>query len=800
MSRSTMPIILWEKYYMSIKTLIKLSPLYLMGAFTYAQDITPTTNTDAGAKDVEVIMVTATRRSENIQDVPISMTQMSGDFLERSGLKNIDDVATMVPNFLIGKSSQSNNVRMTIRGVGSVGNAAIESSVGVFIDGVYYARPGSVIGNLVALESIEVLRGPQGTLFGRNTPMGALNINTLDPTNDPMAKISFGVGDYGAITGTGVFSGALTDTVSGLISVNYSTRDGYGFNEYDDTEIGDRTETGVRGKLNFDLSDKLNILISADTNSTEHTGEVVEILESSNTPVFQGTTAALLGTAANTGNSYDGIVNQYNDDEVEDSQWGVSAEITYKMGDYELKSITALREWDNDYLKEGALRLPANLLPRNTFTTNTSTSQELQILSPEDDTFEYVAGLYFYSEDYDIDQNFDTGTAYCSPVAFAVIRGQLIAGGMDPATATATAQGQAAACGSFQQDAGTASVFNQELSSTAVFFQGTYHVNPKLDATFGIRYSSDEKTGYFEEVLANPFLGLVRAAESIDMAFEDDKVTYLANLRYKMSDDTMVFANVSTGFKSGGFNSQGGGTALLERRVFGSETTTNYELGLKGNYMEGNFSTNVTLYRTDIADFQDRSFDGLSFITSNAGELRQQGLEVDFKATPTDNLAIYGGYSFLDSAFLSYPGASPLPGNTGVQDLTGRPNHRSPKHQGNLTFDYSVEMDGKYTLFVRPSLSYMGEHYQGGDTNLNTQTIQAGYSIINLSTGIENYDAGWRVEAYVNNLADKGYCTGMYDQPLGSQLGAINAANNTVVLRCVVGTPRTAGVRFSYTY
>ena len=208
----------------------------------------------------------------------------------------------------------------------------------------------------------------------------------------------------------------------------------------------------------------------------------------------------------------------------------------------------------------------------------------------------------------------------------------------------------------------------------------------------------------------------------------------------------------------------------------------------------------MTLYRTDIADFQDRSFDGLSFITSNAGELRQQGLEVDFKATPTDNLAIYGGYSYLDSAFLSYPGASPLPGNTGVQDLTGRPNHRSPKHQGNLTFDYSVEMDGKYTLFVRPSMNYMGEHYQGGDTNLNTQTIQEGYSIINLSTGVENFDAGWRVEAYVNNLADKGYCTGMYDQPLGAQLGAINAANNTVVLRCVVGNPRTAGVRFSYTY
>ncbi len=748
------------------------------------------------------IMVTATRRSENVQEVPISLTVVDGDYMERSGIKTIEDLAIHVPNFSINTSNQTTNARLTIRGVGSVGNNAIEGSVGVFIDGVYYPRPGSVLGNLLDINSIEVLRGPQGTLFGRNTPMGALNITTTDPDFDNWSKLHLSYGNFGDTNLGGTVSGELAESVAGLASVNYSQRDGYGFNEFSNKEFADKDDISFRGKILVEVSDSIEAKITADYAEVNHTGQVVEILPETNNPVFMGTTQALFGIPATTGDAFDRIVNQDNNDDANDQQWGISAQLKIDFEEYEFKSITAFRDWENTYLAEGTLRLPADLLPRNSYFKTDTLSQEFQILSPKDDFFDYVAGLFYYQENYDIDQNFDAGSQYCIPTVFGVVRGQLLAAGMDPAQATTTAMAQATACSSFAQNSFAASEFEQELKSLAAFAQGTFHISEQLSATIGIRWTRDDKTGSFEQVLTNPFASLVRAPESSpNLSFDDSKVTWLANVRYQFSDDIMGFVTTSTGFKSGGFNSQGASTDIGDRRVFNSETTENFELGLKTSYFEKAMVANLTFFRTDISDFQDRSFDGLSFLTSNAGKLRQQGIELDFNATATDNFTISGGLGYLDSEFLSYPNASSLPGGTVSQDLTGQSNHRAPKLQANLTADWSIEMeDSSYSWFLRPSISYIDEQNLGGDTNQNPQTIQSAYTLASIRTGIEDFSAGWRLEIYADNLTDKGYCGGMFDQPFGAQLGAVNQATNTTVIRCVVGTPRTYGIRYSHTF
>jgi iron complex outermembrane receptor protein len=351
-----------------------------------------------------------------------------------------------------------------------------------------------------------------------------------------------------------------------------------------------------------------------------------------------------------------------------------------------------------------------------------------------------------------------------------------------------------------QSDVGVAN-FEQELDSIAVFAQGTYHFSDKLSGTAGLRWTKDEKTASFVQVLNNPFAAAIRIPESSpNLAFDDSKMTWLANLNYQFDDTLLGFFNMATGFKSGGFNSQGAATDISDRRAFDSETTENIELGIKSSWLDDDLTANITFYRTDITDFQDRSFDGLSFLTSNAGELRQQGVEVDFKANLNDSFRIFGGFSFLDSKFLDYQNASPLPGGVGTQNLTGRPNHRAPRWQGNLTIDWSMPLGDNLDLFVRPSYSYVSEANLGGDTNLNPQTVQAGYGLLSLRTGVEDFASGWRLEAYVDNATDKGYCGGMFDQPFGAQLGAVNAANNTTVIRCVVGSPRTYGIKFSYSY
>jgi len=380
------------------------------------------------------------------------------------------------------------------------------------------------------------------------------------------------------------------------------------------------------------------------------------------------------------------------------------------------------------------------------------------------------------------------------------VRAQLLATGMNAATATATAFAQATACTNFQQDQFVTSQFKQELESLAIFAQGTFHINDSLDATLGIRWTDDEKNGSFEQQLNNPFAAIFRSPESTsDLKVDVSKVTWLANIRYQFNDDIMGFVTASTGFKSGGFNSQGTLEPLGERRTFGNETTENFEIGIKSSFFDKALIANVTAYRTDIKDFQSRSFDGLSFVTTNAGELRQQGVEIDFTITPIENLIITGGLGTLDSEFLSYLNGTGLPGGP-IQDLSGTSNHWSPKLQANLTADWTITLDSSLSFFVRPAISYVDDQNIGGSTNQNPQTIQPGYSLASLRFGIEDFNAGWRVTAFVDNLTDKGYCSALFDQPLGEQLGAVNAANNTTAIRCVVGAPRTYGLKLSYNY
>ena len=786
------------------RTALSVSVISAIAAQSAAAQQSPTAAESAtpNKNDVEVIMVQATRRSENIQEVLVSITQLGGETLEKSGLQNLTDVSSFVPNFHISTSNQTNNTRLTIRGVGSVGNSAIEGSVGVFVDGVYYARPGSVLGNMASIESIEILRGPQGTLFGRNTPMGALNISTLDPSDEFEARTRLTLGNFGTANVFGYMSGQLSDNLNANITINSANRDGFGFNEYTDSEFGEREDLSLRSKLVYDVSDKTRIKLVLDTAKLSNQGPIVEILEDTKNPIFIGTTQALFGTAAGTESTFDRIVNQQNEDDATDKQSGASLEVNHTFSnDYQLKSISAMRVWESDYENEGTLRLTADLLPRNTFFEHEMLSQEFQLLSPDSDSYEYVVGAYLYKEDYTISQNFDAGAQFCAPVAFAIIRGNLIRAGRTPAEATQIAQAQAAACAQAPQFSGVNSEFEQDLSSYAVFYHGTHYLSEQWKLSLGARFSNDDKEGSFEQVLNNPFFSLVRAPESApNLSFSDSKLTYLANLSYQVSKDHMLFATASTGFKSGGFNSQGGASSLEESRIFDSETTKNYELGYKGTLFDGATSFNATVFRTDIEDFQDRSFDGLSFVTANAGELRQQGLEIDFRSSVTDHLSILGGLGYLDSEFLSYPSASPLPGAPGVQDLTGRPNHRSPKLQASALIDYSQEFANDYLWYVRPGWSYIGEQNLGGDTNQNPQTLQAGYSLVNVRVGIENYVAGWSVELFVNNATDTEYCGGMFDQPLGAQIGAVNTADNTTVVRCVVGDPKTYGVQFSYQF
>ena len=732
---------------------------------------------------VDEIIVTAYKRAESIQDVPISITAFNGDFLTQNRMMLIEDVSRMTPNFSISTGPRATNNRITIRGIGSVGNSAIESSVGVFNDGVYYPRPGSVIGMLLDIETFEVLRGPQGTLFGRNTVAGALNITTHKPSEETEGMIEFGVGDYDAYEVSGIYNAAPGDSVAARMAFKYVDRGGYGTNTHDGDDFGARDDFVARGKVLFDPGDRFSLLVIADYAEINSEGNAVELLNSTSTPVFEATTTALYGSSPVTKDSYDWKINQVHTDRFKDEQQGVSLDINYEYGNgLALRSITAYREWEADNANSD-IRIPANLAPGTTHFQTDTFSQEIQLISPAGNTLDWLAGLYYYQEDYDIDETRSAGDSFCVPTIAAI-----------------SAQAGALCLASEQENA-VVTTFSQGLESIAFFGQLTWNISDTWDATLGLRRTADQKRGDFDDQVNNPVLTQFHAQETtLGMKRDDSKTTGFANVNWNVTEDIMLFATWSTGYKSGGFNSSGGAQALGEdRRIFAPEETRNYEVGVKSKLLDGSMTANATLYRTDLNNFQDLGFDGLSFVVINAGEVRQQGIEADINWAPIDPLRVVAGVSYLDSEYLSFEGAPPLPGGA-VQDLTGKRRNFSPEWQSSLAADWTQGFADGLEWYVGASWSWVDEQNVGGSSNNNPQSMQDSFSFINAHAGLRAAEGGWEVALFGNNLSDEDCCQAIFDQAVGEVLGAVDVVNNTSVQRCVLGAPRTWNLKASFRF
>ncbi len=728
---------------------------------------------------VETITVTAQKREENIQDVPISITAISGDVIEQSGTRDLVDLAFLVPNFQFVQSSQLINARINIRGVTSVGNSAIEPSVGVFIDGAYIPRPGSVIGNLFDVERVEVLRGPQGTLFGRNTPVGALNITTRGPEEEFGASIKANYGSFGTYGVEGHVTGAIADGLAGRIAFNYDDFGGYVENAFSGEDELDREDFGLRGSLAWTVNSAISADLVVDYQTIDYAGAEVEILSESATDAFLNRFETVYGVRPDVRDTFDNEINQIHTDNATNEQWGATLTVDADVWDHTLTSITAYRDWEDEYLDEEVIRLPADILPRDRLSTTENFSQEVRIASPTGQFIEYVAGLFYYEEDYVIDTVFDLGPDYCNKTLASVGAGAL-----------------AAPCNAAPQDA-VIDLFSQELTSYAAFGQATANLTERLSLTGGLRWTRDEKdNGSFQRTVFNPAARVLAPVDENVQGLEQtaEAVNWLVNARYFPADDVMVFATASTGFKSGGFNSEPGASD----RIFAEENAKNYELGIKSTLFDNRIVANATLYRTEIDDFQERQFQGLGFIVDNAGSLRQQGLELDVQAAPVEQLDILFGLSYLDSEFTDFANAPSLPGG-GPQDLTGERRQDSPEWQVSLAAQWTdLVPDTEFQWFLRGEYQYTDEQFL--DSNLNPQSLQEGFSLVNFRAGFGAEDGQWQLVGFVRNAFDEGYCARTFNQVAGGLFGAVNAAENTSVQRCVTGRPRVYGVEASLRY
>jgi iron complex outermembrane recepter protein len=774
----------------------------------------------SGDADTEIV-VTAQKRNESIQDVPISMAAFSDAMLDEANVLTIQDIGRIATNFQATKGVQSSFLRVNIRGIGAAGNTTIEPSVAIFVDGVYVPRAGAIVGSLLDMERVEVLRGPQGTLFGRNASVGALSLRSAEPEEAFSAEATAEIGNADRYKLSGYVNVPVSDNVAVRIAGLSQWFGGYWTNALDGEQLGGVDDQAIRGSVKAEFG-TVEWVGRVDYSHSSGDGFVnLDFDPASVSPQQLATLQARLGGNLPDTNLDDRILNQFVTADLDDRQWGFSSTLSYDTGVGDLRLINSYRDWRNDQLDGDVIFTPVPIASRQGNYRSKSHNHELQYISPErqwlDGRLDLVAGLYYFSEDYRLDEQLHMNGQFCNALTPAgpvrnACNGFLTSNGGQNAT---------------DQDV------LQDVTSYAAYSQANFHLSDTVTFTAGGRWTRDEKQGSYSQRISNPFVMALRAPEVLDLPdVTDSQFTYRLSLNYEPNEDVLLFASHSTGYKSGGYNSGGGSPALSKfdpagnlistDRVFGQETVDNYEIGARTSWLDRALTANLTIYRMDIQGYQDRSFDGTSFTVRNAGNLRQQGFEFDTVIAPADNLTISASIAYLDSQFTDYANAAGLPGcarnpavtgaippiclglpNQGqVQDLKGNPVTFSPEWTGRVGFDWTGDIGSAgMSWAINANLSFISDQFIGLVTDANPQTIEDGYALLGARFTLNGPDDRWSASLFGNNLTNTQYSLGHLYQVLDGPLGLRNGVfTGSTAVRRLHADPRTYGASVTYRF
>jgi iron complex outermembrane receptor protein len=771
-----------------------------------ATNATPQSNSGGDT----TIVITAQKRSENVQRVPISVAAFSGQSLAKANVLNVEGIAKLVPNFAVVKGVQSTYVRLNIRGIGAASNTTVEPSVAVFLDGAYVPRVGAAVSSLLDVDSVEVLRGPQGTLFGRNASVGAVSFHTAQPKFKTLGgEVSGEIGTGDRYKLTGILNVPLGDKAGFRFAGSQQWFGGYWHNNLDGKRVGGTDETVLRGSFRFE-DGPVEWVIRADYAKTSGDGASnIDFVRSSVSDAQWAFFSGFLG-APDT-NLHDSKLNQYITADLNDKQWGLNSTLSWNVGGGStVRLINSYRDWNNDQLDGDVIFTPSPLVSRIGVFDSKAQNHELQFISPSgqwlDGRLDLVAGIYYFHETYHQGERLDLNSQYCNKLV--------------PAGAARTA------CNAYLASTGGINATVQDVSQTsdsyAGYAQANFHFTDQLFATAGGRYTSDQKSGSYNQT-SSPFTQTVRAPEALTFPdISDSRFTYRLGFNYEPTKDRLFFLTYSTGYKSAGYNSGAGSPSLTTvagaflplRRVFGRETTGDWELGAKTSWLDHALTLNLTFYRMNINGFQDRAFDGTSFTVRNAGKLRQQGFEFDGVARPFSNLSLFANAAYLDSTFADYPNASGLPGCgapvPGVcaaaelgatQNLKGKPATFSPKWSGRVGFDWTGHVGNGWSWDLNSNLSFVSKQYGGLVNDANPQTVIESYALLGARASLNGPSNHWTLSLFANNLLNRQYSLGYLAQFLDGSLGLRNGVfPGSTAIRSLHADPRTVGASLTFRY
>lgn len=751
-----------------------------------------------GVASVGDIVVTARRRDERAQDVPIALTVVNEELLDRTGAYNVGQITQLAPSVQL-LSSNPRNTAITIRGLGAsygLANDGLEQGVGIYVDQVYYGRPATATLDFVDLDRIEILRGPQGTLFGKNTTAGALNITTRTPSFTPEGQAELSFGDYGFLQAKATFSGPIIDDkVAARFSVVSTRRDGL----LDNVTVGRKQNSqdaiSLRGQLLFQPNDQLRVRLFADYAdlTPDCCTQVYVTVGQTLKPAAQQFPALAAGrgyTPAST-NPYARIADVDSAIQADQIHRGVSAIIDYDFGWATLTSVSAWRAWDwgpkndRDYTALDITRQSANPSWQDQW------SQELRLSSNGSNRIDWTVGLYAFH------QAVETHgvTEYGKDAVYWLIGPNL------PNVPDALLDGY--------------KVFNDsriETDSYAVFGQLTWNITDRLHLTPGLRYTKEDKSGWYQATTAGGLvttdpalitrrLGIARP-QAYDASLSDDDLSGQVSLAYDVTDDVLTYASVARGYKSGGINMAGipnlpNGQPSLTNAVVKPEVVTTYELGLKTQLFDRRVTTNLAAYRTDVKDYQANVVDSgpgaLRGYLANADQVVIQGVELDAFARPNQNLDLYANAAWTDAKYDSFTnGPCPLEligASTVACDLSGK------KLPGVSPWAASVgaEVHGKGGFLGQPGELYGGvdasyRSSYNSDASVSRYTQIDSYTILNLRAGFRA-ENGWEAFVWVKNALDENYL----------QFVSVQSGNSGLVIGNP-GDPRTVGITLRARY
>lgn len=737
------------------------------------------------------IIVTATRREESLQDVPVSVNAITGDQLQQGAVVRLQDL--QLPSLTVLETGIGNNI--FIRGIGSGVNPGFEQSAGTFVDGVYRGRGQQSRAPMLDVSRVEILRGPQTTLFGKSSVAGAINVTTARP-DDQLGGYVSGTYDFdlGEQQLEGAITGPLGERARGRLSGRWLSADGFIENLTLGRDEPQRDDYTGRAQVELDVTEDLTATLKAELSSFDRDGRSLEVFNErpAQAGPFAGRTySQILSALGQPSSVLDNRLDYRrsgNDDTSRNDSEEFVMTLDWRLGEHTLTAISAYSAYDFEEHCDCDFT-GANIFNVELDESFDQLSQEIRLASPTGNTIDYLAGAYFEKTDVEYgDSILVNGSSVLVPLINA----------RQPGAGTAIG------------NTGTPRSFEQDSTSWSLFARLTWNATDALRVNAGARFSDEEKDASRDLGVAaidgSPLAGaqaviapIVYAsvfnlrAHSLDESRSESHVMPSMSVQYDFVDGVMGYLSFTEGYKSGGFDARSNNPTSPPATVctapnvpagcipagsvgsfeFKDEKSQSYEAGLKSRFADGRAEANLAYFYTDFTNLQVSTFDGvLGFNVRNAGAARVQGLELDGRWAVNDRVMLRGSLVWTDFEYQDfigqcYTGRAPDAADGINCDYSGQTNQYVPDLAGNLAIDFNVPVGDSLVFDTTLDVIYSDDYYP--QATLDPTTVQDSFAKLNLRLALGAADRSWDVALLGRNLTDESVTANVTDMPLAAR-------------------------------